>query len=278
MIEVMPNRRKTKRNNPKNRVSRKIRVGPIKPPFCRQGNKFPIYASIVSLIPPHKTYVEPFLGSGAIFFNKGDQASKNVLNDLDEHTIERFRLLKDAPLNPNRYRHDLNTIPKIRAFYLNHGKSVADRLFYEKIVACNGFSGKPVSGPQNIYRKADPAKMLDLLEEYQHQLRKAVITNVDYETCIRAHDSTDTFFFLDPPYENTVATYGYAQHTNFDFERLAQVLASIKGKWLMTIDDSARIRSMFSHYYQKKVKVYTKWGHTSGKRARRELFIANYRI
>jgi DNA adenine methylase len=146
-------------------------------------------------------------------------------------------------------------------------------------VACNGFSGKPVSGPQNIYRKADPAKMLDLLETYQEKLRGVTITNVDYETCIRAHDSVDTFFFLDPPYENTVKkTYGYAQDMDFDFERLARVLDSIRGKWLMTIDDSARIRALFSKYYQKKVNVYTKWGHTSGQRKRRELFIANYKI
>jgi DNA adenine methylase len=259
-------------------VSRKNRVDPIKPPFCRQGNKFPIYQSIVSLIPPHHTYVEPFLGSGAIFFNKGNQASKNVLNDLDERTVERFRLLKDAPLDHRRYRHDLNTVSKIRAFYLDHGRSISDRLFYEKIVACNGFSGKPVSGPQNIYRKADPFKMLELLEEYQSRLRSTLITNMDYAQCIRLHDSASTFFFLDPPYENTVATYGYAQHVDFDFERLANVLAAIKGKWLMTIDDSARIRALFKDYYQKKVKVYTKWGHISGKRKRRELFIANYRI
>jgi DNA adenine methylase len=274
MLDIMP---KTQRKtHSKTNISRKVRE-PVKPPFCRQGNKFPIHQQIVWLIPPHTTYVEPFLGSGAIFFNK-EPASKSVLNDLDKRTVERFELLRKAPLDHRKYRHDLNTVSKIRAFYLHHSRSVADRLFYEKIVACNGFSGKPVSGPQNIYRKADPAKMLDLLEEYQTQLRNAVLTNVDYAECIRTHDTPTAFFFLDPPYENTVATYGYAEHADFDFERFAQVVAGIKGKWLITIDDSPRIRSIFSDYYQKKVKVYTKWGHTSGNRSRKELFIANYRI
>jgi len=263
--------------------TKKVRSAPdrttrsIKPPFCRQGNKFPIAPQILALIPAHETYVEPFLGSGAIFFNKM-AAKKSVLNDLDERTVERFRLLQKAPLDPARYRNDLNTVSKIRAFYLDHTRSVADRLFYEKIVACNGFSGKPVSSAKNIYRKADPFKMLDLLEEYQTQLRHAQITQVDYEQCILAHDSPTTFFFLDPPYENTVATYGYAQDADFDFERLAKVVSAIKGKWLLTMDDSSRIRALFSSYYQKKVKVYTKWGHTSGKRKRSELFVANYRI
>lgn len=269
IVDIM---RTTKKSRENHNISRKI-----KPPFCRQGNKFPISDHIVSLIYPHTTYVEPFLGSGAIFFNK-DPASKSVLNDLDKRTVERFELLRKAPLDHRKYRHDLTTVAKIRAFYLHHSRSIADRLFYEKIVACNGFSGKPVSNAKNIYRKADPAKMLDLLEEYQTQLRKAVLTNVDYEECIRQNDSATAFFFLDPPYENTVATYGYAEHADFDFERFAQVVATIRGKWLLMIDDSPRIRALFKDYYQKKVKVYTKWGHTSGKRKRSELFIANYRI
>jgi site-specific DNA-adenine methylase len=39
-------------------------------------------------------------------------------------------------------------------------------------------------------------------------------------------------FFLDPPYENTNKDFGYAEETDFDFERLATLLRLIKGKTL----------------------------------------------
>jgi DNA adenine methylase len=269
---------KTRKRHATPSFSRKTRS--IKPPFCRQGNKFPIYPSIVDRIPPHTIYVEPFVGSGAVFFNKAPDAKTNVLNDLDKRTIERLRLLQSAPKDLSKYRTDLNTVAKIRAFYLDAGTtSPADRLFYEKIVSCNGFSGKPVSGPKNIYKKANPHKMLDLLPTYQEILKDVILTNVDYEECVSKYDGPGTFFFIDPPYENTVKkTYGYAEDADFDFERLAKVLAKIKGRFLMTINNSAKIRKIFSRFHQSPIKVYTRWGHTSGHRNRKELFVSNYRL
>ena len=52
----------------------------IKPPFNRQGNKYPIIDKLLQYIPPHHIYVEPFLGSGPLFFNKM-KAEYNILND-----------------------------------------------------------------------------------------------------------------------------------------------------------------------------------------------------
>ncbi len=83
----------------------------VKPPFNRIGNKYPLRNKIIPLIPPHNTYVDSFLGSGAIFFNK-EKAEKNVLNDLDKATIRRIRILKTAPSNPDAYRNDLDTLKK----------------------------------------------------------------------------------------------------------------------------------------------------------------------
>ena len=38
--------------------------------FCRVGSKTPIADHIVKIFPEHDTYVEPFVGSGAIYFHK----------------------------------------------------------------------------------------------------------------------------------------------------------------------------------------------------------------
>ena len=78
---------------------------------------------------------------------------------------------------------------------------------------------------------------------------------------------------------------GYAEHKDFDFERLVNELSRIKGKFLMTINDSPRIRKMFSKFYIKPFVAdtnlrniyYTKNGQkTSHPYQRKELFIANY--
>ena len=58
-----------------------------------------------------------------MFFSK-EKSQINILNDLDNDVVERLKLLQKAPLNPNEYINDLNTIPKLTYFYNNHSNSI----------------------------------------------------------------------------------------------------------------------------------------------------------
>jgi len=49
---------------------------------------------IVSHIPPHKVYCEPFLGSGAVFLNK-EPAYNEILNDLDDDICNFFNVVRE---------------------------------------------------------------------------------------------------------------------------------------------------------------------------------------
>ena len=49
---------------------------------------------IVDLMPPHRVYIEPFFGSGAVFFAKRP-AVHEIVNDLDGAVVAFFRCLRD---------------------------------------------------------------------------------------------------------------------------------------------------------------------------------------
>jgi DNA adenine methylase len=254
-------------------------IANIPPPFCRQGNKYPMRSEIIGLIPPHKRYVEPFLGSGAIFYNKpASMSQENILNDLDKHTYDQHRLLLEAPTDPAKYPQSMHTIPAVKRFYRKTAKTTPQKLIHEKIEACNGFSGSPVRLSYGIYRKADPTKILKNLPHYQSRLKhNTKLLNQDYAAIVRTYDSADTFFFFDPPYEKTRAVYGYGEHKDFDFEKLREVLRGVKGKFLMTINDSPNIRSLFKEFNIKKTRVYARWSRKTKKATnRKELLIMNY--
>lgn len=223
--------------------------------------------------------MEAFVGSGAVFFNK-PLAEKNVINDLDDDTVARFKLLKRAPDDLTKYRTDLNTLDKVKKFYDNHSGSDADKLTFEKIKTCNGFSGVYAKSSKLVYRKANPYSTIKNIKEYQDMLRRAVIENKDYESIIRKYDGKDTFFFLDPPYENTLVGFNYAEDKGFDFNRLAEVLRGIKGKFLMTLNDSPNIRRIFKGFVMKPFVAPNVWYNKKNnqKKERREIFIANYAI
>ena len=263
----------------KNRIPDHLGIANIPPPFCRQGNKFPMREEIIRLIPNHKFYVEPFLGSGAIFYNKpANMSQKNILNDLDKHTYDQHRLLMEAPEDPAKYPQPMNTIPEIKRFYRKTAKTTAQRLIHEKIEACNGFSGSPVHFSYGIYRKADPTKILKNLSHYQSRLKhNTTLLNQDYAAVVRKYDSPTTFFFFDPPYEKTRSVYGYGEHKNFDFDRLREVLRGIRGKFLMTINDSPNMRALFKEFRIKTTKVYARWSRKTKKATdRKELLIMHY--
>lgn len=51
---------------------------------------------IISFIPEHRVYLEPFFGSGAVFFNK-DPAKIETINDLDGNVCNLFRMIREQP-------------------------------------------------------------------------------------------------------------------------------------------------------------------------------------
>lgn len=74
------------------------------------------------------------------------------------------------------------------------------------------------------------------------------IENLPYREILERYDRSDTFFYLDPPYCG-VKVY----RLNFeakDFEALAEALAKVKGKFLMSLNDhpEARGELLISNY------------------------------
>ena len=60
----------------------------------RLGNKEKLAKKIIQYFPKHDIYMEPFFGSGAIFFSK-PQVKYNFLNDLDDDVYNLFQQVKD---------------------------------------------------------------------------------------------------------------------------------------------------------------------------------------
>jgi DNA adenine methylase len=151
---------------------------------------------------------------------------------------------------------------------------------FQKIKVSSGFQGFPVKESKNIYRSHNPYSIVKHLPEYKELLDGVKITNKDYEAIVKEYDSPSTFFFIDPPYEKSEAKFGYAEHAGFDFERLKEVVDKIKGDFLLTINDSPRIREMFKDYYILAVNVDNPFKNIASKKKlkkyRKELFITNY--
>ena len=77
------------------------------------GSKWNLANKIVDLLPKHKSYLEPYFGSGAVLFTKLPSAIETV-NDLNEDIVNLFEIVRD---NPDRLAERLFLTPYSRKIY-----------------------------------------------------------------------------------------------------------------------------------------------------------------
>ena len=238
------------------------------------------------MFPTHKTYVEPFFGGGAVFFEK-EPSEKEVVNDLDPVLMRDYRRLLTAPTDISAY-----PIPRSEsaqnAFLRTANKGKAAQIVESLLRRCNGFGGKylkkgdPIAkvytDERTVSKVTTHESKLKNIADYKARLKSATLTSEGYDAVLRKYDGADTFFFMDPPYEMSKGIGYAAGSESFDFEALAGALRALKGKFLVTINDSPYIRKTFKGFNQYKYVVV---GHHSevsgiGSKDRKELLVTNY--
>lgn len=242
----------------------------MKAPFCRVGSKKSLVKKILPLIPPHKVYVEPFVGSGQIFFKK-EPIEKEVINDLDSTLMYHYRILKKT--KSRDFKKDIDTIEENQAFFNKKATTEGQKLQKEIIRGCNTFGAK---GTGKIFVDSNSYPKLKNIDKYQERLKKTTILSQDYKSVMKKYDSKETFFFLDPPYEDSKKLY---KRGTINYEEMSSFLKGIKGKFLLTLNDSPNIRNIFNGFKIRSV-IARAYGNVRGggigTKDRRELIITNY--
>lgn len=246
-------------------------------PFCRLGRKTPIQDTIARLKPnDYKTYIEPFVGSGAIYFklqNDPDKV-KSVLNDKDKIVTMGFRLLKTNPTGDIE-KFNKMSIANLNSYVKTTQSGNLNNLAKAIIIQCGTFGSKgtgKIYASGGIYNKMKKVVRGD----YKDYMKNTIVTSTDYKQAIRKYDNKDAFLFIDPPYEGSDRLYKEGSDI---LDELAKVLNTVKGKFLLTLNDSTRVRKLFSKYKIRGISVRGGGNNTNsdiGRGTRRELIITNY--
>jgi DNA adenine methylase len=204
----------------------------MKAPIGRTGGKSRLKNQLIELFPKdYDTFVEPFVGAGNIFYST-PRVANEIINDLDtDMYIVHTGLQQDAKyINDNitrefskikfeesKKKNDvLNVIYKYKASFLSQGKK---------------------------YNKLERNGMKIDFTPFQERLKGVVILNKNYDNVINEYDSPTTFFYLDPPYEGI-------KYYNNDVQPkdLYKLLQGLKGKFMLSYNDSVNIREIFKEY------------------------------
>lgn len=205
------------------------------------GSKWGTADWIISHFPEHHSYLEPFFGSGGVFFNK-PRSDIETINDLDGEVVNLFRWIKEEP---EKLAHEIYFTPYSREVYemayQKEPESSLEKavLFYIRLNMGHGFrtTGEKVGwkmdiqGREKAYAAEDWRKIPEKIMEAAERLRGVQIENRPAVEVIRRFNFENVLIYCDPPYVlSTRCRKQYNKEmTDEDHEELLDTLLKHKG-------------------------------------------------
>ena len=239
---------------------------PTKPPFSYYGGKQRLASKICSLLPPHTVYVEPFCGSGAVYFKKGLPQITNsthyreVLNDTNHLIVNFFRVMQDAK-KMSELCHKLEW-----TIYSQEEHLFAIKICSEPINDCVlsawawfcniswSFGGKENDGfgYRTISQESATThyRSVNRLKQYRDRLICTTVMCLPALKVIEKFDTPHTVFYVDPPYPDTRQD-PYKGFTQDDFITLIDALKNCHGSVILSCyDNSAVPQDWLKHEFE----------------------------
>ncbi len=250
-------------------------MGPV--PYV--GGKNRLAAQIIDIFPEHVTYVEAFAGGAQVLFKK-PPSTVEVINDLDYEVCNFYRCLQSHHEELIRYlrftiasRKWFEILQATDPATLTDIQRAARFLMLQKL-AFGGLVIKQhfhygVTQPSNF----NPERILKIIEETHQRLARVQVESAPYQEVLGRYDRTTTLFYLDPPYwRRTLYRFNLKDD---DFREMAERLAQLKGRFVLSLDDRPEVRDIFRAFEIRRIEIHYTAQRRSGARFG-ELLITNF--
>lgn len=241
---------------------------PLPHPFVKwAGGKRSLAVEILGRLPPRiDTYVEPFLGGGAIFLAlaRENRMKRAVLGDRNPDLVQTWQVVKDDPegliaaieaIGPAAE----DTFYALRAEPPAEPVKAAARLIWLNRTCYNGLYRLNRSGGFNVpYGHYARPRLVNAenLRACSAALRAcdAQLVNADFEPLIETARGADDVVYCDPPYLPLSATSNFSAYDGVPFGmddhvRLADAFAGLRGlgvTGLLSNADTPAARALYA--------------------------------
>ena len=242
------------------------------------GGKRQLLSEIVPMIDNKcSTYVEPFVGGGAVLFRL--QPQKAVINDYNQELINVYRTVRDhlddlievlqihAKKNTSDYYYEVRALDREDSFKKMSDIEKAARIIYLNKTCYNGLyrvnSLGQFNSPYGRYKnpKIVNEPVLRAISKYFNS-NEIKILNGDYKEALKNLD-VSSFVYLDPPYMPISSSSSFTGYTEggFGYERQIELkiecdkLTQQGIKFLQSNSDCEEIRELYKNYKIKTVQA-----------------------
>lgn len=229
------------------------------------GAKWGVAPWVISHFPEHRSYLEPFFGSGAVLFTKPRSAIETV-NDIDGEVVNLFDWIGS---DPEKLAHAIRFTPYARDVYdrawaAQYTETDSFRRavnFYIRMMMGHGFrtTGEKVGwkndvqGREAAYAAKSWCKTPEIIMEAAERLRGVQIENRPAVELIRRFNYPNVLIYADPPYLlSTRQRRKQYRHemTDDDHVELLEALKAHKGPAIISGYDSDLYNTELRGWYK----------------------------
>ena len=246
--------------------------------FARQGGKWTKRKDVFKRWLPvdeYSKYIEPFLGGGNILLD-APYKKYTIASDTDSKVITIFKDLQK--LNVDDFI-NFEFKPN-KELWLNYKDKINDKKLdsttrfimnmYIKLFSFNNMGKQYTTDKGTRSNK----RLKQNITDYKDKLKHVKFYKKSYTEIIPKYDSSDSFFYCDPPYYNTSSQeYETGEINHLE---LFNILNNIKGYFLLSYNDTTYIRNLYKDY---KITSFNNRQGLTGKGGTRvvsDLLISNY--
>jgi DNA adenine methylase len=250
-------------------------------PLSYLGGKNRLARKIISVIPEHTAYIEPFCGGAQVFFHKAP-SKVEVLNDLDQEVFNFLRVCQLHQGELVRYLQFSIASRKWFELFQKQDPAIlsdiqrAARFFYLQKNCYGGLIRRQhfavsVQDGSNY----NPHRIPMVLHLAHERLLNVQLECLPYQEILRKYDRPATFLYLDPPYFGL--PYYKFNFKNEDYIELAGLLGQIKGRFLISLNDRPEVRKIFGNFKIHDLRFAYSSQRKAGK-TYKEVLISNYSL
>lgn len=259
----------------------------LKPMVKWSGGKGDEIDKFIQYIPTdYDTYLEPFVGGGAVYFNLCP--NKSVITDVHTELIDFYKAIKnnksiDIYNFMNNHPNDETTYYDVRNnMEINDYLDNAKRFFYQRKTCYRGMLRYNSSGKFNIPFGRYKTFNYEVLNDtrYENVLKNTIVECKDFSYIFENFNNSDNFMFLDPPYDSEFTNYGYCSFGKEEHKKLAEYFKNTKIRCLMIIGKTPFITELYNDYivdeYDKKYRFKLHSNRIGNEINTKHLIIKNY--
>ncbi|TVM19464.1 DNA adenine methylase [Oceanidesulfovibrio indonesiensis] len=241
---------------------------PTRPALNYHGGKWRLASWIIDHFPNHDRYVEPFCGAGSVLLRKTRSAFE-LINDLDGEVVNLFAVLRD-PAAARELERAIRLTPFARSEFLaayDHADAPVERARRLIVRSLMGFGSASCNpGFRTSFRASSRTRRLGYAGEwisypdnillFTDRLQGVVVEHKPAVEVIRAQDSAETLFYVDPPYPHetrhkAAPKRSYAHDMdNAAHEELAECLHAARGMVVLSSYPSALYDRLYAGWHR----------------------------